>query len=259
MIRCAPSAPTKVSRSGALRRGCIRLAGLLYAASLYSSAGSVELPVDNTVFLVQQAAREHLARQAASAGLLEPLFEINVVKTTRPIEPCGAKVTVEPVDARQPNRMRFVAICPGAGGWRYEFVARASLSARVAVMALPLAAGKPLAEADVVLERRDISNIADSIWDPRPLVGMASRRTLRAGEILRQSFMAQPAVVKRGELVRIVARRDQVEVSMAGEALDAGAVAALVRVRNTTSGSVIRARVTGAGTVEPAEIPGGAP
>jgi flagella basal body P-ring formation protein FlgA len=41
---------------------------------------------------------------------------------------------------------------------------------------------------------------------------------------------------------------------MAGEALDAGARGDTVRVRNA-SGTVIRARVTGAATVEPVSAP----
>jgi flagella basal body P-ring formation protein FlgA len=44
---------------------------------------------------------------------------------------------------------------------------------------------------------------------------------------------------------------------MAGEALDAGAQGAVVRVRNTASGQVVRMRVAGAGTVEPVDMPAG--
>ena len=61
-------------------------------------------------------------------------------------------------------------------------------------------------------------------------------------------------LVKRGEAVRIVARNEQIEVSMAGEAMDPGARGALIRVRNQ-NGNIIKARVTGAGTVEPADLP----
>ena len=68
------------------------------------------------------------------------------------------------------------------------------------------------------------------------------------------TLLASPTLVKRGEAVRIVARNEQVEVSMAGEALDAGARGSLVRVRNA-SGTIIRAKVTGAGTVQPADMP----
>ncbi|WP_229262515.1 flagellar basal body P-ring formation chaperone FlgA [Duganella radicis] len=204
--------------------------------------------------LVEAAARKHIERWADAAGLSEPQVAVTVVPGTRPLAACGQGVTVQGADTRLPSRMRFLAICNGAGGWRYEFIVRAQVSARIAVMASELAAGKVLADEDVLLERHDISNIADSISDPADAVGMSGKRTLRAGEILRKGLLSAPTVVKRGEPVRIVARREQIEVSMAGEALDAGARGDTVRVRNA-NGMVIRARVTGAATVEPVSAP----
>jgi flagella basal body P-ring formation protein FlgA len=74
---------------------------------------------------------------------------------------------------------------------------------------------------------------------------------LRAGDILRSSQLVAPVLVKRGEPVVMQARRDGIEVSTTGEALDAGGRGAAVRVRNGASGQILRMRVTGPGTVEP--------
>jgi len=210
--------------------------------------------------LVEAAARRHLARWTESAGLSEPQFTVAVLPGTRPLAACRQGVTVEAADTRLPSRMRFVAICPGVNGnaagdgWRYDFVVRAQVSARVVVAAADVPAGRALADEDVLLERHDISTIADSLADAQDAVGMSAKRTLRAGEVLRKSVLSAPIVVKRGDSVRIIARREQIEVSMAGEALDAGARGSVVRVRNT-SGTVLRTRVTGAGTVEPVDMP----
>ena len=204
--------------------------------------------------LVEAAARAHVLRWADSSGLIEPKFELNVLRGSRPLAACRQAVTVDAVDTRMPSRMRFAAVCPGAEGWRYEFVVRAQVSARIAVAAADVPAGKVIADEDVLLERHDISGVADPVSDPRDVVGMSGKRTLRAGEVLRQALLSAPTLVKRGEAVRIVARHEQVEVSMAGEALDAGARGTLVRVRNA-NGTVIRARVTGAATVQPADMP----
>jgi flagella basal body P-ring formation protein FlgA len=199
---------------------------------------------------VEQAARAQLERQAASAGLVEPQFELAVVET-RAAPPCPRPVSVEALDTRQPARMRFAVRCPDPGGWKYEYLVRAKLSAMVAVAAAPVAANEPLADAQVALERRDISAVADSISAPEQAVGQTSRRPLRTGDILRSSQLAAPVLVKRGDQVVMLARRDGIEVSTSGEALDAGSRGAVVRVRNSGSGQVVRMRVTGAGTVEP--------
>jgi flagella basal body P-ring formation protein FlgA len=203
---------------------------------------------------IEQAARSQIDKQLLSSGLSEPEITLSVL-SARPAPPCSAPVEVEAVDTRQFARMRFVARCPAAPGWRHDFVVRARVSAQVAVTAMPLRAGEALTMDHVTLERRDITLIGDAIGAPELAVGQTSRRSLRAGEVLRAGQLASPVMVKRGDQVLMVARSEGIEVSMAGEALDAGAHGAVVRVRNAASGQVVRMRVAGAGTVEPVDAP----
>lgn len=228
---------------------------LLIGSTFFNTlAHAAPVPADQVPMLVEQAAHEYVLRWADSRGLAEPEFELTVLHGNRPLAACPRAVTVEAADARQPSRMRFNAVCSGQGGWRYDFVVRAKVSARIALAANDMAAGKVIADEDVLLERHDISTVSDSVSDPQEVVGMSTKRSLRAGDILRAGALAAPMLVKRGDNVSIVATRDQVTVTMAGEAMDAGARGSLVRVRNS-SGNVIRARVTGAGTVQPADMP----
>lgn len=216
--------------------------------------GTAATTPEQTVALVEQTARELLLRQAENGNLVEPEFEVAAVRTSRVLPACNLPVAVEPMDTRQMTRMRLVASCPGEGGWKYDFVVRAKLTARVAVLAADIASGKAVEAADVALERRDISLVPDTVSDLTALDGMSARRSLRSGELLRQNMLSAQLLVKRGDAVRIVARNEQIEVSMAGEALDPGARGALIRVRNA-NGNVIKARVAGTGMVEPADLP----
>jgi flagella basal body P-ring formation protein FlgA len=228
-----------------------RIVLLLLAGTTKISAAAAVTP-EQLVAQVQQAAQEQLERHATLANWIEPQFSVEVVRNTRPIGACAQPPRVEPADVRMPARMRFVVICPEQGGWRYEFVTRAKISAKVAVAATELSTGKTLSADDVLLERHDISGMPDSFSDLTAVQDMATRRTIRAGDVLRQNMLVAPTLVKRGDAVRIVAKRDQIEVSMAGEALDGGGRGAAVRVKNA-SGVVIRARVTEQGQVEPVE------
>jgi len=203
---------------------------------------------------IEQAAREQLEKGADAIGLGDPQFDLTV-SSSRPAPACKGQVAVEAIDTRQPARMRFVARCPDGNGWRHDFVVRARISALVAVTAAPVAANRELSEADVTLERRDITQVRDPIGMLDEAVGQSSRRSLRAGEVLRASQLVAPIVVKRGEAVVMTARQDGIEVSMAGEALDAGARGAVVRVKNSASGQVVRMRVLGAGAVQPIDMP----
>lgn len=203
---------------------------------------------------IEDAAREELERQAAGSGLGEPAFELNVV-SARPAPACTVPVTVEALDTRQPARMRFAARCPDGRGWRHDFTVRARISALVAVTAAPVGVNQALNDADVTLERRDVTNIPDPVDVLDAAVGQSTRRSLRAGEVLRASQLTAPIAVKRGDQVIMQASHDGIEVSMAGEALDAGARGAVVRVRNSASGQIVRMRVLGAGAVQPVDLP----
>jgi flagella basal body P-ring formation protein FlgA len=218
-------------------------------ALFIASAQASQAPVP---VLIEQAARAELQRQMDASGLSEPQFEVNVT-TARAAPPCGQNVAVEPVDTRFPQRMRFVARCNDTPGWRYEYAVRARITAMVAIAAAPVASNETLTNSQVTIERRDISNIADPLANPSDAVGKMSHRMLRPGDILRSGQLVSPVLVKRGDAVTMVARIEGIEVSTAGEALDAGGQGAVVRVRNAGSGQVVRMRVSGAGTVEPVD------
>lgn len=203
---------------------------------------------------IEDAAREQLEKGVFAAGLGEPEYVLSV-SSSRPAPACRVAPTIEVVDARQPARMRFAAHCPDGRGWRHDFVVRARISALVAVAAAPLKANAPLNPADVVLERRDITNIPDPLGTPEAVIGQSSRRSLRTGEVLRAGQLVAPIAVKRGDGVTMVARQDGIEVSMTGEALDAGARGAVVRIKNSGSGQIVRMRVVGAGAVQPVDLP----
>ena len=223
---------------------------LLVGTIKFSTAAAVT--PEQLVAQVQHVAQDQLKRHAEMASWIEPQFTVEVVRNTRPIGACSQPPRVEAADVRTPARMRFMAICPDQGGWRHEFVTRAKISAKVAVAATDLSTGKTLSPEDVLLERHDITGMPDSFPDLAAVQDLATRRTIRAGDVLRQNMLVAPTLVKRGDAVRIVAKKDQIEVSMAGEALDGGGRGTAVRVKNA-SGVVIRARVTDQGQVEPLE------
>ena len=205
------------------------------------------------VVQIEQAARAELDRQMAASGLGEPQFDVAVV-TPRAPPACAQAVAIAALETRSPQRMRFLARCNDTPGWRFEYIVRARVTAMVAVAGAAVAANEALTDAQVTLDRRDVSNIPDPVASPQDAVGQMSRRMLRPGDILRSSQLASPILVKRGDAVSMVARRDGIEVSTSGEALDAGAKGAVIRVRNAGSGQVVRMRVAASGSVEPIDI-----
>jgi flagella basal body P-ring formation protein FlgA len=76
---------------------------------------------------------------------------------------------------------------------------------------------------------------------------------MRAGELVRTRMLAATLLVRR-DAVAILVRSGPVEVRNAGEALEAGREGQVLRVRNSATGRVIRARVLGEGMVEPVQV-----
>ncbi|MGJ9417745.1 flagellar basal body P-ring formation chaperone FlgA [Massilia sp. CMS3.1] len=203
---------------------------------------------------VEEAARAQLEKQAAASGLADARFELTVVPP-RVAPNCPGPVEVDTLDTRQASRMRFAVRCPQAGSSRLEYIVRARISASVVVVAAAIAANELLTDLHLAIAQRDITTIADPVVATQDAVGQTSRRSLRAGDVLRSSSLTAPVLVKRGDAVVMIARIEGIEVSTAGEALDAGAKGTTIRVRNSTSGQTLRMRVTAPGTVEPAEMP----
>ena len=203
---------------------------------------------------VEEAARAELEKQTSASGLSDARFELTVVPPRMP-PACSGPVEVDALDTRQVTRMRFAVRCPQAGASRQEYIVRARVFASVVLTAMPVNANEVITDAHVTVGQREITSINDPVVNPTDAVGQTSRRMLRAGDVLRNNSLTAPVLVKRGDAVVMIARVEGIEISTAGEALDAGARGAVVRVRNISSGQTLRMRVSAPGTVEPVDLP----
>jgi flagella basal body P-ring formation protein FlgA len=201
--------------------------------------------------LVEQAAHDWLVEQADARGLAEPVFELKVnARLPQPLPPCAQPLTVDAQQMRTLMRLRFAVICPGPDGWQRDWTVRATVSALVVVAARDVPANRPLESEDLAIERRKLVDLNGVVTIPEDAVAQSSSRALRAG------WLSAPVLVRRGDNVTIRARSAGIEVSAAGEALEAGRQRQIVRVRNSTTGKVIRARVLEEGLVEPESMGG---
>lgn len=132
--------------------------------------------------------------------------------------------------------------------------ARVALDVPVTTVALHRHA--PLDEDSVTVERREFSSLPRGLLEPSAIfnessgAGMRTTRPLSPGTVLTESMVEASPVVLRGRPVQIVAMLHHVQVSAPGVALEDGRVGDVIRVENSTSGQIIRARVIAADRVE---------
>jgi len=120
----------------------------------------------------------------------------------------------------------------------------------VACAARPLARHTVLGPDDIRTERRDIGTLGPGVvTDPARAVGKELRTTLRPGAVLFESLLKNPQLVKRGDMVTILARSAGLRITVPGMALGAGAMGDLIRVKNMMSRKEIYAKVLDGDTV----------
>lgn len=87
---------------------------------------------------------------------------------------------------------------------------------------------------------------ASAVSDRQALIGTRTRRDIRPGEQIRQSYLC---LVTKGEKVVIEARKGNMALKTTGIALDDGNLNDTISVKNQKSGKIISAVVTAPGTV----------
>lgn len=108
-----------------------------------------------------------------------------------------------------------------------------------------------IGEGDVTTEEveRTAAN-ADALESAGDAVGMAAARQINAGAPIRPGYVTPPAVIKRGEPVRMIARSPGLMVTAMGVAKEDGIRGGMVKVQNTSSGKVLIGSVVSEGLVE---------
>jgi flagella basal body P-ring formation protein FlgA len=117
--------------------------------------------------------------------------------------------------------------------------------------AADLRRGQTISRADLVSIRIAKSKAPkDSVQRPEFVEGSEVRRTIKAGDVIRQAWFKIPPVIARGDRVRVIAKRGAVQLSTFGQALNNATQHAFVRVRNMGSKKIVTGRAIGPGVVE---------
>ncbi|WP_181769567.1 flagellar basal body P-ring formation chaperone FlgA [Bradyrhizobium sp. UNPA324] len=123
---------------------------------------------------------------------------------------------------------------------------------RLPVPAVSIRAGE-LIRDDMITERAFAPNllgVAMFIEGRQVLVGRMARRALLPGQPIPSNAVEDPWTVARGAMVKVVVEDSGLSIVTYGSAMQSGAAGALIPVRNTDTGVVIRGVVQPDGTVK---------
>jgi flagella basal body P-ring formation protein FlgA len=121
---------------------------------------------------------------------------------------------------------------------------------RVVVPNRDIARGQVIGESDMtysLVNGQVMAGIATSLGE---VVGLETRRTLRAGETLRLSDLRRPVLVAKGSTVTMVFEAPGVVLTATGRAMSEGGMGETVTVQNPASYRQISGIVVGPGQVQ---------
>lgn len=121
----------------------------------------------------------------------------------------------------------------------------------VVVTKKPLGRYKPITEDDIEVQRMDLANLpSDVLSDPETVLGKRTKRAIAAQTVLRPDLIEFPPLVKRGDVVVIIAETKGLKVTALGEVKKKGRIGERIPVTNYDSKKIIYARVVDANTVK---------
>ncbi len=144
------------------------------------------------------------------------------------------EVLFERTDTRTPLRI--------TGTYAETFVA--------AVLARPLAAGEIVRATDITIVRRPKSEfIANIINSADQAIGLAARRAMRPGDLLRQTDLSKPETIARNDNVSITYQVPGITLTLRGKALEGGSIGDSINVLNVLSKRTVQGTIAGPGHV----------
>ncbi len=123
--------------------------------------------------------------------------------------------------------------------------------ADVVTVIRPLGKHQHIQPEDLAVQRRDRAGLAaDTVTRIQDALGNRTTRAIYPDTVLASSMFASPPLVRRGDIVKIVASAGAMTITATGLVKQQGRKGDAVRVMNTDSRRIITARVTGPGAVK---------
>ena len=194
------------------------------------------------------------ARNAVAANPADPStrlrYEVSVgaLDSRLKLAPCGNVEMYVPPGSRLWGHGRVGLRCvDGMAKWNVSVPVTVKAFGNAWVMRNPVMAGNPLTQADAVLVEVDWAEDTNPVLaEASSWLGQTATRSLSTGQVLRSGVVRPTQVFQAGTQVRVVAEGPGFQVSSDAQALSAGVVGQMARVRmdngRVASGTVVDAR-----------------
>ena len=140
--------------------------------------------------------------------------------------------------------------CEGRKPWSIYVPVSIQRLAMVLVAAQPISKGSQITDNDIQLISMDINRLHGNYSKTREeIIGKIPKRRITLGAVFKPRFLRLPIIIKKGDVVDIVAESQGLEIRMTGKAISNGAKGQRINVKNLSSNRIIQAIVKNSGLV----------
>ncbi len=162
---------------------------------------------------------------------------------------CAFHPVIKLLDTTRAGPQRMQIICKGTPYWSFYMKGHIDIYVDVLVSRRPFNKGDQPLPADLILQEKNISQLRRGyVTQFQQLDNLEVARKIKAGEVITPSMFNAEQIIKRNDRITITAKGGHsghrgFTISMPGKALESGTVQQQIRVRNLSSGKIIRARI----------------
>ncbi|WP_375741671.1 flagellar basal body P-ring formation chaperone FlgA [Pseudomonas boanensis] len=220
----------------------------------YSPVSSATMTSPEELIGVTQGFLEATVEDYLQRSSIQGRYEIQVNRLDPRLRLplCDKELTARLESPSKPlGRVTVRLRCDGNTPWTVFVPGQVRLFREVVVVTRPLRRDTMIAPEDVALAERDVGPLSQGfLTNSSQVMGQKTTRALLPDQVLAPIHLQMAEVVSKGDQVVISARISAINVRMPGEALSNGAPGEQIRVRNLSSGRVVKARVQGPGQVQ---------
>lgn len=186
--------------------------------------------------------------KVADAAPLRMEVSVGALDSRLRLAACGRVEPYMPAGMRLWGRTRLGLRCTdGMAKWNVFLPVTVKAYGRAWVVRRDVASGVALNEADVMEAEVDwAEEVSPIVIDPQQWLGQVATRPLTTGQALRQNMIRPAQLFQAGTQVRVVAQGTGFQITSDGQALSAGVLGQLVKIRmdngRVMSGVVLDAR-----------------
>lgn len=235
----------------AMAAGALALASLAGGGSAWAQTPQAAAdPIADLGPLTQRWLDDAITRTPPAGLPLRMEVSVGSLDSRLRLAPCARVEPYLPAGSRLWGRTRLGLRCvEGPTAWNVYLPVTVKAFGPAWVLTGPVAPGAVLAAHDATQAEVDWADESAPIMaNPEMWVGQIAARQLVAGQALRQSMVRPPNLFKAGAQVKVVAQGAGYAVSSAGQAMMAGAVGQIVRIR-MDNGRIVSGTVNENGTV----------